>query len=276
MDFCLFLRTLVKRFSHIGQKCSAVLSNLRCTCPEDFGRKNPRKKSPSNFFWLWAESFQTFTEYFSTCFSQSSFFISRALLESKNVSGKKEFITFFFEFWAEGFRIWGKIVEAVISKLPPRYPVRNFGGFCLSKILIFYFYSVFERKHFVLWVNFFSNILETTCHFRGRIFVDFFGTYCDLWGCQNLSNFVWIVWQKHHSTSPEFCWRTKFLWKKTNVFLFLCTWGQRISHIGQKQSCSFLELALYEVQDNSLEEFFLWKNFFFYFFSEFERSIVRL
>ena len=137
-NFINFCAHWSKVFHTSDKNVRAVLSNLRCTCPEDFGRKNPLKKLLQLFFWLWAESFQSFSEFFSTCISQSSFFISRAICWREKMFEEKKFI-FFSEFWTEGFRVWGKIVEAVISKLPSRYPVRNFGWFCLSKILIFTF-----------------------------------------------------------------------------------------------------------------------------------------
>ena len=51
------------------------------------------------------------------------------------------------------------------------YPEKNFGGTWIQKSLVLYFYSVGERKHFVLWVKTFNSLLKTASNLYRRLFL---------------------------------------------------------------------------------------------------------
>ena len=195
-----------KIFTHRTKSVLAVFSIMPCTCPgQYFGWKFYLEKNGFLYFlWPWVTKFQTF----------SSIFFSMLLMmvilrvqkrKKKETKMRKTTVLYFLRiFWAENLCTLAKIVEAVFSKLCFTFPEKSFRGKCFQKILLSCFYAFFERKDFVLWVKIFCMFLKTVSYVYRSIQVVFFVSYCELKGYQNLINFVWFDWQKHHSTSPEF------------------------------------------------------------------------
>ena len=137
-----------KDFHTSEQNLPAVLWNSSCTCPEeDFRRKSSWKKIAFNIDSQYQRKFLRLSANFcSTCSSQASFFIWRAVCWRQKMSEKKESLIIFFRILSGRISHFGKNCWDSLLKTPfyvPRVKLwRNF----FQKSLNSYFFSDFERK----------------------------------------------------------------------------------------------------------------------------------
>ena len=174
----------------------------------------------------------------------------------------------FWGLWAENSGPSDKIVDAVSSKLRFTFQEISFRGNCFQKYLVAYFYSVFERKHFVLWGKTFSSFLKTAYYVYTSILVVLFSSYCGLWRYQISSKMFLVFLSKISFYQSKKMMEDNLFFEKSyilvNIFKTLC----------EKSLGCLLKDALYVSRTIVFK-----KSLFgicFSFFSDFEWQIVSL
>ena len=158
--------------------------------------------------------------------------------------------------WAGNFCPSDKIVDAVFPKLRYTFQEQKFRGNCFRKYLVAYFYSVFERKHFVLWGKTFSSFLKTAYYVYRSILVVLFSSYCGLWRYQ-ISSKMFLVflskisfYQSKKTDGGHFVFRKK-----------LCS-CQNFWNFGRKRFRLSSRICIVRLQDNSFQKKFCLGLFF--------------
>ena len=142
------------------------------------------------------------------------------------------FLYFFRGLWGENFCPSDKIVDAVFSKLRFTYPEKSFRGNCDRYYLVAYFYSVFERKHFVIWVKTFSSLLKTASYIYRRQLVFFF---VFLWNMEisDFERYSYGMIGKGFFLPVQKVVGEKFFWRNF-FFLFFCALWSKHFHTSDK------------------------------------------
>ena len=133
----------------------------------------------------------------------------------------------FLGFLSGHFWHFGKSVGAVFSKLLYTYPEENFRGFFFQKNLVSYFFSVFERKHFVLWVKVFSSLLKTASYVYRRPLVVFIWFLLWILKILDFERLVsGIIGICFHLPIEMFVWGKFCFWNNCNFITFCALWSE--------------------------------------------------
>ena len=244
--------------SHL--KVSAVFWNRLCKCPgEKFGRKFFPEKLFPPFSLILSGKFSDF----ELTFLKQNLNEGHCTCPKKYNEGKRmrktTVLFFFWGLWAEDFCLSDKIVDAVFSKLRFTYPEKKFGWICIRGSLVLYFYSVFQRKHFVLWVKVFSIFLKSASY----VLVVFNWFLLETWRYQTLTGKFLVRLAMISFFQSEKLLEAKCFLKKKILVFFKRVLIKILSHIGRKPSGSPLEFALYVSIRSFLKRSFLEKKNFF-------------
>ena len=175
---------------------------------------------------------------------------------------------FFWGVWVENSCSSDRIVDAVFSKLRFSFQEKNFRGNCFRKYLVAYFYSVFERKHFVLWGKTFSSFLKTAYYVYTSILVVLFSSDSGLWRYQISSKMFLVFVPKISFYQSKKVMEDILFFEKNYVLVNI------FKTLGEKGLGCLLDCAVYVSRTIVFKKCFVWD--FFSFFSDFEQQIVSL
>ena len=184
---CLFCALREKHFHTRNLDVSPVSSNLHFTCPEErSGRKLSGKKTSQIFVLTLSRMLPDFKHFlFDMHFTKFTFYC-RPYVGVKN-SMKKTNLTFFSKLWAEDFLTSEKLLRQSSQNCILRTQSKSLEEFFFKKNLNSYFYSAFERKQFVLWVNTFTSLLKIASYVNRKLLRVLYWFLLGFWKYQTLS-----------------------------------------------------------------------------------------